>query len=256
MSIRLSWTRYQAYDQCKLQYHLRYARHIRRGKPRLIFLVGSVVHHVVKSWADSGFKAQFVENAVIGAYNLESKGIKFASDASRLENLKKAVRGALQTERIYKILKFPENKADVEKDFDIPFPSTVQDRLIGGVDVYDPSEEGKVYDLKTYSDRFSGDRRQLMTYVVAMREEGLPVKKMGFITPFLKPKLRIENISDEEVDKHQATLSSALDDMRSGVDPIATTGNHCFLCEFNRTSMCPATYRSSDKLAVRAKVLR
>ena len=240
--INLSWTRYLSFKSCPLQYHLRYVQKHKRAKSRTTYLVGSIVHKMIHGWQKSGYDDGFISRNIAAVFNTESKGMKFASVDKRVGYLKKAVQGSLLTTSIYRALRFPDKQAVIEGAFNLPFG---EGRLVGGLDVYDP-EDKVVYDLKMYSHEAVPDARQLLTYGVASILAGSDVLKVGFITPFLKHKIKTEAVTSEALGTHKEDMEKVLASMGRGVSPIPVEGDHCTFCEYRRTLDCPATYRSGD----------
>ena len=239
MSFSVSWSKWKTFDECKLQYHLRYSQRVSRPKSRLTYLVGSVVHDVVHRWAQAGFPSGFIPSNIQESFNKYAAGITFVDPTKRAELFQKSVRGALLTENIYRRLFLPEHHAIIENKFDLPLVGDV--KLTGSADVYDSTENGSVYDLKMYTSQFGGDKRQLLVYALAMRLQGHPVARVGFITPFLKPMLRPEPVTDGEINEFSKTFMRGVGEMQGEYSPEPTTGDHCFFCEYNRTPLCPAT---------------
>ena len=166
--MNLSWTKWQTYNACHLHYHLAYVQRAPAIKLRLVYLVGSVVHDVIKSWAEAGYPQGFMEQAAVAQFKQTSRGILFRGKMAYIKSLRQAVSGCIMTEMIYRQMYFPLHGVSVEERFRIPFPDSLGDYLVGGVDVYDP-ETFTVYDLKTGTSGRPFDRRHILTYALAER---------------------------------------------------------------------------------------
>ena len=131
----------------------------------------------------------------------EVKGIRFAEQGSYTDLLRKSVRGALLTERVYRLLEIPTHDVVIEERFKVPFPESPGDFLIGASDLYDRTV-ATVYDLKMFSSADTGDERQVLTYAVVQQALGDIVKRTGFITPFLPSKIRTREITGIDMENH------------------------------------------------------
>ena len=246
MSIRLSWTRFLSYSNCKLQYHLRYERKVKRPRPQQIFLVGSVVHRAIDEWAKTGFESGFMLKRVVDIFNAEAKSVRFQDATRRVGFLQRAVRGVLLAENVYNVLEIPKRNAEVERRFNIPLG---RGTLIGDIDVYDPAEGGTIYDLKMYTSNSTPDPRQVLTYSLAKIAQHAPVEQVGFITPFLGAKVRKEALSMERLKEQKEALELSMLHMEKGVEPVPTKGSHCTFCEYRAKPDCPATYTPVEAFA-------
>jgi hypothetical protein len=239
--IKISWSRFDSFDKCRLQYSLRYIDRVKMPVNRSSFLVGSVVHDTIKEWAFDGYPQNFVVPRVTQNFNSMSHGMNLTTDVRRTK-LKQAIKGALLASKIYHEEKFVEHRAVVEQWFEVRppvFPPFL--KLIGGYDVYDPHTR-IVYDLKMHTSHNYSDFRQLLTYAVALATIGEPVSHGGYITPLLKQKVEIRPISNDDIIKHANTLVDAGTAMElKNFEREPMVGRQCYFCEFNRTSYCPAT---------------
>lgn len=244
--INISWTRYLSYKNCKLQYCLRYVDHVKMPPPRSRVAVGSAVHDTIRDWAQAGYPRKFVESTLPRYLDGQLNGLRLSA-ASRAEYLRKAMRGALVTEQIYRLLGIPDHKAIVEERYDLKFPESDQLSMIGGPDVYDPAT-CTIYDLKLSTSKYDNDPEQLLTYSVAMNMQHRDVEYVAFVTPLLKSKLQRSEVTAMEIQDHRERLVASGLAMLAKIQSVPEVGNHCFMCEYYRTSRCRATYRSGENL--------
>ena len=235
--MNLSWTRWQTYDACHLHYHLAYVQRAPAIKLRLVYLVGSVVHDVIKSWAEEGYPRAFVEQQAVVQFRKTSAGIVFRGKGAYIKSLRRAVQGSVLVENIYRLMEFPEHNVVVEERFKVPFPDSPGDFLVGAIDIYDPVREG-VYDLKMSTGSTVSDPRQLLTYVLVEQLSQRRVNHMGFITPFKPQKIVSAPVVEVVMQEHTAAMLSGLQHMNRGVaaDPMACS--HCFFCGYRGTAHC------------------
>lgn len=244
--IKISWSRFDSYDKCRLQYALRYIDRVKMPINRSSFLVGSVVHDTIKEWAFNGYPQNFVVARATQNFNSMSHGMPLTTDVRRTK-LKQTIKGALLASKVYQEEKFGEHHAVVEQRFEVQppvFPSFL--KLIGGYDVYDPQTR-IVYDLKMHTTQNYSDFRQLLTYAVALATIGEPVSQGGYITPLLKQRVDLRPISNDDILEHANVLVEAGTAMElQNFDRVPMVGRQCYFCEFNRTSYCPATVGAKD----------
>jgi len=240
--MRISWTRYKSFDECKLQYHLRYNVKAKRIKSQVAFFIGSAVHRAVTEWARAGYPTGFMESRVaeMAKRALPKWPIEYAK---KLDLLRKSVKGAILTEKQYRELEFIEHRAYIETDFVVHPQGFGNNELIGSIDVYDPVVKA-VYDLKMHTTELFSDPAQMLTYAVAVEAKGWPVETLGFITPLLDQKTHLFETSHTEIEVQREVLKDAAEVMsRPLVSKEPTEGQHCFFCEYRNTSLCPATFK-------------
>jgi len=242
--MNISWTRFRVFKECTLEYDLQYQKHYRVRESRPIFLVGSVVHNVMKLWADSGFRNDYVKKIIGGAFRNEARGLSVTPERKE-ELLKLSAKGSLLAEKIYRRLGVIQHNSILEDSFRVPISP---DMLIGSIDIFDP-ENQYVYDLKMYTTEVTDDTYQigqLYSYAIAKNAQGFDIKKMGYITPLLEKKVHIFDVDKAELEKQRVDLLNAAQSMVDGVQPKANVGKHCFFCQFYNTSYCSATYTKGD----------
>lgn len=240
--MNISWTRYKTKRDCPLQYCLVYEQRVPMIKPRLPFVLGSIVHDSIKQWAERDFPIGYIDKAAVSHFKSHTAGIKFANKGVYLKLLRRAVAGALIAEQMYRLLEFPQHKAIIEERFRIPIPNFAGDNLIGGADVYDPITFA-VYDLKMHIESNVSDREQTLTYAWAESLLGREVKRLGFISPLKASKLATDEVTKAEIDAHGLIIVSELQSMKKGVTANPTPGKHCFICGYRQTTYCSATHR-------------
>ena len=244
-NIRVSWTQYLSYSSCGLQFNLRYVDHVRRLGNQQIYLIGRIVHEMIKEWADGGFSpthfsranilAKFKEVWTAGGYRLRRE--------KAIELIQRAITAAQETEKLYIQAGFTRNMATIDERFTTPLTGSAY-QLTGAIDVYDRTRSS-VFDLKLYSNASEkGDVRQLLTYAVAATEQGLPVDRGAFLYPLRRDKVGAIRIPEEAILEQRERLISVANHRKAeDIERLPEEGKYCFFCEYNRTRYCPATYR-------------
>ena len=245
--MNVSWTRYDTYKTCSLKYHLTYQAKVKTYKSILQFIPGRVVHDIMEAWGKNDFASGFVTrnfiNSILGK-NLV--GVKSVNQQKYNEMYLKIVKALKGSARVYAELGIPKHRISVEPRFNIPLGDSGQHFIIGGWDVLDLDTQ-TVYDLKVTTSTSYGDPGQLETYAVASSLVGQPVKRGAFILPLLSKKLRAYDFTPDLLKARENELLKSAVVMTAGVQPTPNPGNHCFMCDYNGTSHCPATYRSNAR---------
>jgi len=239
--MRISWTKYSTKEECSLRYNLVYVRRIPERRSRLVFLVGSVVHDTIRSWAQSGYEVDFIQRKVVEEFKLQSVGINFKSKGTYIMYLQRAIKGALVAQEIYKQLQFKDHGAIVEFRFKAElFESGMESALLNGAsDVYDPIRKS-IYDMKLNTSMDSVDRGQLLTYAVAFQCMGHEVERGAFIQPIRPNKLIKFEFTNDEIHNHKLLLQQSAAEMQQGVIPVANIGcKACFFCGYKGSTHCP-----------------
>lgn len=234
-STSLSWSKYLSLKSCPLQYSLIYEQEILMPKPKIPFLVGSVVHDAIKIWASRRYPIGFIEGLSISLFRNQARYMNLGHKGIYTKLLRRSINGAYIASRIYRLLQFPEHKAMIEERFKVPLPN--DNLLVGIIDVYDPITK-TIYDLKMHIKSNILDRDQILTYSLAKILQDRKVKQMGFILPFKLNKVKIEPITKNDIDTHYKKLLITLKNIKTGIKPIPTKGRHCFFCGFKKTQYC------------------
>jgi len=209
----------------------------------LPFIVGLAVHNSAEEWMKRDYPQNFIQEESGRSFNRLSGNLN-VNKTKKQELLKRSIKGALLTEKIYRLLKFPEHKALFEGRFNLrPREFAANHRLIGGYDIYDPVTE-ICYDLKMHTTTNTSDPRQMLTYAVGLDAEGRKVSKIAHITPFLKKKITTTVITPDNIRDHSQVLADAGVAMQlKNYDMTANPGQHCFFCEYRGKPVCEATWR-------------
>ena len=240
--LKISWSRFNCYSTCGLQYYLRYDKRIRMPQPRTPFLVGLAVHRAVEAWVNRRYPSNYIETEVGRTFAGLAEGLNVTTD-KRNEYLRRSVKGAMLAEHTYRALELEDHKARIEEWFNVkPKEFAANHRLVGGFDIFDPVTK-TVYDLKMHTSRNTSDERQLHTYAVALDAIGDKVERVGYITPLLRKKVTTKPIDYDTIRAHSSVMAQAAIGMHLGqYDHEPNPDSHCFSCEFNKTRYCSVTY--------------
>ena len=246
--MNISWSRFDALQTCSLKYDLIYQKRVKRMRPVLRFAPGLATHTIMEKWAKSGFRNETLTRGNVAlALRHHLQNAKLSSPQQYGELLTKTLTAVAESVKVYIQLDIPNHFVDVEPRKTIPV-GNAGDALIGGWDVFDKTAR-TIYDIKVSTSPTYGDTGQLETYALMASLQGEPVGSAAFISPLIPKKVRTHKITDEVLVRRQKLLMGALAAMKAGVRPVARPGKHCFLCDFNRTSHCPATFKSLQALS-------
>lgn len=245
-SILLSWEKFKVFSNCRLHYYLRYIKSVKLSRDPTIFVPGRVVHNVAEAYVKSGFDDAILKKKIRAEFDKESAVGRY-SRVSKASAARKAATASIETVRLFKELKFPQHNIRYEEWFRFPIPQRPKHQYNGGFDVYDPVREA-VMDLKTNAPGYKADERQLLFYGVVLKAMDTTVKMIAFLYPLHKNRVDSRLLKVGELESFEETIIETLDEMDSDnllkFADQATTGSHCFFCEFYRTEHCPKTFVS------------
>ena len=246
-SIRLSWERFRTFDNCRLHYYLRYIKKVKRPSNQRNYVVGRAVHNIAEAYVKSGFRDGVVRKSLLDEFENSAKSVTYSRGA-KVNAAKKTATAALETEKLYKELNFPNHNIHYESWFNIPIPLRPQHSYYGGYDIYDPVRQA-VMDLKTSAPGNTADERQLLFYGVVLKAKEFSVKMIAFLYPLHRNRIQSRMLEEGELDEFEGTMMESLDGMDvedfSEFENQATPGKYCRFCVYFRTPECYATFNTA-----------
>jgi hypothetical protein len=159
---------------------------------------------------------------------------------------KKVADATFKAHKLYTRLEFPArvNPTHVERSFSLPVPGLPSNiKLVGSMDIDDVSRS-TIFDLKNSESHQHSNPIQLMVYGLAKRLLGEPYGRAAFLYPLLlKNPVDAIRFTDSDLDTLQDNLSDLAVEIMNGSEPDPVQGSWCYMCEFNKTRHCPATYK-------------